>query len=195
MPPGKDLGEPYEIYPIKELFLPYQWPSNGSFIYFQGDHPGDLSILSLPDRKSTALGLNPTTSGFGASDGVLSPDSRWLAYASNVTGQYQIYVTTYPPSSTRLTVSTSGGSDTRWSKNGKELFYVSLATGELMSVDVTPGNPPEFGPPRRVYAGSLDYVTIHSFDLTPDETRFLVHIPDSGSDITVLLNWPSLLKK
>ena len=64
---------------------------------------------------------------------------------------------------------------------------------ELTSVDVTPGNPPRFGSPRRIYAGPMDFFTIHSFDLTPKEDRFIVHTPDPGGDITVLVNWPALL--
>ena len=101
-------------------------------------------------------------------------------------------VTTYPPSSTRLVIAPNGA-DLRWSRNGKKLYYVSTATGELMDVEVTPGNPPQFGPPHRVYAGPLDYLTGHSFDLTPDESRFLVHVPDPGGEVTVLVNWPALL--
>ena len=61
-----------------------------------------------------------------------------------------------------------------------------------MRVDVTPGNPPRFGSPRRVCVGPLDFFTIHSFDLTPDEDRFIVHTPHPGGEMTVLLNWPAL---
>ena len=100
-----------------------------------------MSILSLPDRKSTALGLG--RKGDDAADGALSPDGRWLGYVSHESGQYEIYVTTYPPSATKIPITTNGGADTRWSKNGKELFYVSSVTGELMSVDVTAGSPPQ----------------------------------------------------
>jgi hypothetical protein len=106
----------------------------------------------------------------------------------------QLVVTTYPASSTRLIVAPNAA-DTRWSRNGNKLFYVSTATGELMNVDVTPGNPLQFGPPHRVYAGPLDYLTGHSFDLMPDESRFLVHVPDPGGEITVLMNWPAFLTK
>jgi serine/threonine protein kinase/Tol biopolymer transport system component len=173
------------IYPIKESFAPYQWPSPDTFVYFAGDHQEDVSILTLSDRKSRGAGL-----GAQGADPSLYPDGRWLAFV-DVRG-IRVVVTTYPPSSTRLVVA-ANGADTRWSRNGKKLFYVSTATGELMNVEVTPGNPPQFGSPRRIYAGPLDYLTGHSFDLTPDENRFLVHVPDPGGDITVLVNWPSLL--
>ena len=74
----------------------------------------------------------------------------------------------------------SSGADVRWSRKGDAIFYLNSRTGELMSVDVTPGNPPRFGSPKRIYAGPLDFVTSHSFDLTPNEDRFIVHTPDPG---------------
>jgi Tol biopolymer transport system component len=174
------------IYPIKEAFVPYGWPSKDTFIYFAGDH-NDVSILTLSDRKSRTAGL-----GVLGADPSLSPDGRWLAFGE-LRGM-QLVVTTYPASSTRLPVA-ANAADLRWNRDGKKLFYVSTATGELMNVDVTPGNPPQFGPPHRVYAGPLDYLTGHSFDLLRNESRFLVHVPDPGGEITVLMNWPALLSK
>jgi dipeptidyl aminopeptidase/acylaminoacyl peptidase len=174
------------IYPIKQGFVPYAWPSQDTFIYFAGDH-NDASILTLSDRKSKAIGL-----GVNGADPSLSPDSRWLAFSD--TRDMQLVVTTYPTSSTRLPVA-ANAADLRWNRDGKKLFYVSTATGELMGIDVIPGNPPQFGPPRRIYAGPLDYLTGHSFDLMSDESRFLVHVPDPGGEITVLMNWPAFLTK
>jgi hypothetical protein len=84
--------------------------------------------------------------------------------------------------------------DVRWSRKGDAIFYLNNRTGALMTVAVTPGDPPRFGSPRQIYAGPLDFFTIHSFDLTPAEDRFIVHTPDPGGEITVLLNWPSLLQ-
>ena len=78
---------------------------------------------------------------------------------------------------------------------GDLIFYLNNRTGALMSVDVTPGDPPRFGSPKLIYAGPLDFVTIHSFDLTPAEDRFIVHTRDPGGDITVLLNWRAAVDK
>jgi hypothetical protein len=101
-------------------------------------------------------------------------------------------VTTYPPSGTRFAVAPSG-IDVRWSHTGDALFYLNNRTGALMTVDVMPGNPPRFGSPRLIYAGPLDFFTIHSFDVTPTADRFIVHTPDPGGELTVLLNWPALV--
>ena len=83
-----------------------------------------------------------------------------------------------------------------WSKDGRELFYVNPSTTELLSVAVKKGNPPQFGAHRRIYAGPLDYATAHAFDVDPKSGRFIV-APSYArqGDITVLLNWQTLLKK
>jgi Tol biopolymer transport system component len=169
------------IYPLKTAFAPYQWPTPDKFLFHL------LDELSLHDRKATRLGVQG-----GGADGAISPDGKWLGYFSLDSAQLE--VTTYPPSGTRI-VAAPTGADVRWSRNGDVIYYLNYANGELMSVDVTPGNPPRFGLPRRIYAGPLDYNTIHSFDLTPKEDRFIVHTPDPGGEITVLLNWPAAVNK
>jgi hypothetical protein len=75
----------------------------------------------------------------------------------------------------------------------RELFYINPSTTELRSVSVRHGNPPQFGPERRIHPGPLDYATAHSFDVDPKGTRILV-APSFArqGDITVLLNWQSL---
>ena len=86
-----------------------------------------------------------------------------------------------------------GGTDPLWSRDGKKLFYVKPATAELMSVPVTPGNPPQFGAHTRIYSGPLEYPSGHSYDVDPKSDRLLVapSVAPRG-DITVLLNWASL---
>jgi len=179
------VGNEELIYPVKSSFVPYQWPTPDTFIYFIGAVL-DLLKLSLPDRQSSPLGISG-----GSADGAVSPDEKWLAYYARDTGRLE--VTTWPPSATRFAVAPSGV-DVRWSRTGDALFYLNNRTGELMSVDVIPGNPPRFGTPKRIYAGPLDFFTIHSFDITPTGDRFIVHAPDPGGEMTVLLNWPSLLQ-
>jgi dipeptidyl aminopeptidase/acylaminoacyl peptidase len=179
------IGAEELVYPIASAFVPYQWPAPDTFLYFMGTAL-DLQKLSLPDRTSTPVGLPG-----GGADGALSPDGKWLGYYARDTGRLE--VTTYPPSGTRFAVAPSGV-DVRWSRRGDAIFYLNNRSGELMSVDVTPGDPPRFGSPRRVYAGPLDFFTIHSFDLTPAEDRFIVHTPDPGGELTVLLNWPALVR-
>src|SRR5260370_41451149 len=94
----------------------------------------DLWTLS-PDGKTTPLRVTP----FNDSDGQFSPDAssgpggvlRRVAYSSDESGRYEIYVQSYPAGTNRIVVSTGGGIQPRWSRDGKELFYV---TGDAIVV-------------------------------------------------------------
>jgi Tol biopolymer transport system component len=147
-----------------------------------------LSAQNLKDRTPLIKTL------FNDVDGAVSPDGHWFAYTTNNYGRWEIYLTTFPPSSTTLPISTHGGADPVWHPNGRELFYIRPSTGELMAIPVTMGNPPRFGQSRRVHPGPLFYPDAHTFDIHPDGKRLIVS-PSSQprGDITILVNWPSLL--
>jgi Tol biopolymer transport system component len=150
-----------------------------------------MSMFSFSDHKSIPLVQTP----FNEADGAVSPDGRWLAYESNETGRWEVYVTTFPPSGTKLSVTTERGVDSLWSSDGSKIFYANPVTGDLWSVDVKPGNPPEFRAHRRIYAGSLDYSSAHSFSIDTKLQRVLVQSPPSPKvEIGILLNWQSSIK-
>ena len=176
------------------VIWPYQWlPDGHRLLFFAGTvGANDILMLSLKDKKPVALIQTP----FNDVDGAVSPDGQWLAYSTNESGRFEIYVTTFPPSTTKLPVTTEGGADPIWSKDGRELFYVNSATTELLSVVVKPGNPPEFGKHRRIHPGPLDYASAHSFDIDHQQDRILIHPSYARrGDIAVLLNWQSLLEQ
>jgi Tol biopolymer transport system component len=58
-------------------------------------------------------------------DGAVSPDGKWFAYEDNHAGRYEVYLTTFPPSSTQIAVTNESGVDSLWSADGKKLFYVN----------------------------------------------------------------------
>ena len=75
---------------------------------------------------------------FYQTQGQLSPDDRWMAYTTNEAGgMAEVFVQPFPASGRRWKISTTGGADPRWGRDGKELFYVA-ADGKLMAVSVTP---------------------------------------------------------
>ena len=74
------------------------------------------------------------------SNGQISPDGEWVAYASNETGEWEIYVTTFPGAAGKFQVSRGGGSEPRWRGDGKEMFYLS-PSGMLMAVTVISAKP------------------------------------------------------
>jgi hypothetical protein len=111
---------------------------------------------------------------------IVSPDGRWLAYASGDFAATQIFVRPYPNTDrARTQVSTDGGSHPLWSRNGRELFYLTLE-GALMSVPVIAprtGASWKTGAPSRVLDASILGSTspsLRRFDVSPDGQRFLV---------------------
>jgi len=136
---------------------------------------------------------------------VVQSDGRyWIAYTSNESGQNEIYLESYPRGAPKVQISTNGGTEPRWRRDGKELFYIS-PDRKLMAVAVTIGSELKLDAPKELFqtrlsmSGTLAYRMLR-YDVTRDGKRFLINTesdtPDaSSSPITVLLNWTTLLKK
>jgi len=156
------------------------------------------------DRKPFAVLRTP----FDEVDAHFSPDGRWIVYRSNESGPYEIYVRPFPGPGNSQLVSTSGGQQPRWSRDGREVFYLS-PDGQMMSVPVkvsADGRSIASGTPVALFPvriASGTYVTTAGaggraqYDLARDG-RFLLNV---GFDdytqppISVVLNWDALLKK
>jgi Tol biopolymer transport system component len=181
------VGAEERIFASPGVAWPYDW-RDGKMTYFAGVSGNNDVWEMSPDHPDDAAPL--IRSSFNNVDGTVSPDGAWFAYSANDTGRFEIYVTTYPPSSTKLIVTSHGGSDPFWSPDGTQLFYVQPSTAELMALDVTPGNPPRFGAARRIHPGPLFYPAARSYAWDPKTERFLLAPSFNPSgDITILLNW------
>ena len=102
----------------------------------------------------------------------LSPDGRWLAYISDESGRYEVYVRPFPDTRvTRRQVSLNGGFAPRWSRNGEELFFTD-ETQTLFAVPITPGPVFTPGSPRRLF-NAFEF-TATAYDVHPDAKRFLM---------------------
>jgi hypothetical protein len=136
----------------------------------------------------------------------VSPDGRWLAYASDESGAFEIYVRPFPDvDSGRWQVSNAGGIHPQWSRDGRELFFLSLQGNSiaLLAVPVEPG--PTFRAPTELFAGEYYYgATVSSpdvYDVSADSQRFLMIKPgatDDGQtppDIVIVENWFEELKR
>jgi len=125
----------------------------------------------------------------------ISPDGRFLAYASDESGRFEVYVTTFPAADRRWQVSTGGGTDPRWRGNGGELFYI--ASDRWMTVVPTTLQPAfSTGRSAALFETQLDDVWIgdtrNHYDVSPDGERFVVIAPKSDrrlAPFTVLTNW------
>jgi Tol biopolymer transport system component len=168
------------------------WSADGRFlIYGTG---GTVWALPLADRKPFSL-IGP---GFSHTDVRFSPDGKWLAYASNETGSEEIYVKPFSKPG-RQRVSAAGGHHPAWSRNGKELFYVST-DGSMMALAVKIGETFEAGPPHalfRVCRASQSLRGAEEFyDVAADGKQFLMScsVATAGpSTIHVELNWSGVL--
>jgi serine/threonine-protein kinase len=157
----------------------------------------DIYTLSLRgDPKPGPVVKTPAYEG-GAQ---FSPDGRWLAYTSNESGQMQVYVRPYPGLAEKSQVSTRGGTQARWSHNGKELFYRD--NNKMMVVDVsfkTIDSSLTLSQPRLLFEQLYSFgagVTLASYDISPDGQGFvMIKEAPSANRLNVVLNWFEDLKR
>ena len=125
---------------------------------------GDTTLRTVFDMPAVQFALSTT----------LSPDNRWLAYASSESGTVNVYVTSFPDGQTKFAVSRGGGTEPKWSRDGRELFFES--GGALNIVNVPAG--PTFAPgnPRVLFslAGYRRARNRQQYDVSPDGSRFLM---------------------
>jgi Tol biopolymer transport system component len=125
----------------------------------------------------------------------ISPDNQWVAYTSNESGRPEVYVQSFPPTEGRWQVSTTGGTEPLWRKDGKELYY--LSGDRLMAVEVkTNARAFESGVSRVLFEVRLESTRRRSrYQVADNGKRFLMNLPiESSSPVTVTLNWPSSSK-
>jgi serine/threonine-protein kinase len=178
---------------------PYSWSPDGKLLALLADAPStgqDVWVLSLDGERRSQPFLQTAASEVDAS---FSPDGRWLAYASNESGRYEIYVQPFPGSGGKWQISTEGGREPRWSRNGRELFYRS--GDKMMAVDVATQPAFQAAIARVLFQGPYESTTRVSpnYDVSADGQRFLMVQPSGqGPPVTqfnVVLNWFEELKQ
>jgi Tol biopolymer transport system component len=182
--------------------IPDDWSADGRFVLYRdldAKTGWDLWALSLGgDGKTQPL----LTASFAERQGRFSADGRWIAYMSDESGSNQVYVQSFPPSGMKWQISTRGGVQPRWRRDGKELFFMGGAVGgggvplDVMAVAVDTSNTAVFkaGVPQRLFTVAPQSVTDvrNSWDVTPDGQRFLVVSSATATGVppvTVVVNW------
>jgi len=152
---------------------------DGSQVIFTESMPGSREDVMQVELSGTHKVIPLVQSAFTETNGIVSPDGRWLAYEANNSGQFEIHVRPYPSvNSGHWQVSTGGGTQPRWSRNGQELFYVSPA-GAVMRVGIERGpswvttTPSLILPNGSVQNGSPGFGG-WTYDISPDGQRFLL---------------------
>jgi serine/threonine protein kinase/Tol biopolymer transport system component len=171
------------------------WSRDGKYILYA--RATDLWFATLPELKS-GLFLKAVSV---LRNGQFSPDGKWVAYASNETGKWEIYVTSFPESRGKWQVSTGGGEQPRWRGDGKELFYLA-SDGKMMAAPVTIGAHFDAGTPVALFqAAPLQPFSLPDqfiYDVSRGGQRFLVITPVKQAEtapMSVVLNWPAKLNK
>jgi serine/threonine-protein kinase len=162
---------------------------DGQWLVMRLDEEGALSSLRVRrlsgDTTVKPLLVDPSFNICIA----LSPDGHWLAYTSNQTGQYEVYVSSFPDMKSRRMVSTGGGAEPRWARDGRELYFVS--GGRLMAAAVPPG--PAFNPggPRALFAvEAYRRARNHpQYDVAPDGRFVMIREPAAAVGAVYAEQW------
>ncbi len=177
---------------------PDTFSRDGRFLSYYSRQPGtswDVGILPLAgDRKPIPF----LSSQFVEVRPRFSPDGRWIAYDSNESGQMEVYVQAFPGPGGKWQISTAGGSEPQWRRDGKELFYLA-PDSKLMSVDATSGESFQAGVPKPLFLASLEPIIVRNrYAASADGKRFVLLSPigrPSMPPTTVILNWTAGLAK
>jgi len=174
---------------------PTDWSRDGKYMLFERET--ELWYLALPEGQDKPLVQIKAV----AANGQFSPDGRWVAYASNETGKWEVYVTSFPEPRGKWQVSAGGGREPRWRGDGRELFYLS-PEGKMMAVQVNAGATFDAGTPVALFQArphkQVAALDIFTYDVSRDGQRFLINTQverPERSPMSVILNWTAGLEK
>jgi eukaryotic-like serine/threonine-protein kinase len=193
----KDTNGAQEEKPIVQDGIdrfPTDWSRDGKYILYE--RGADLWFVNIPEFHPTQfLKAISTLKG-----GRFSPDGKWVAYSSNESGHWEVYVTSFPEAHGKWQVSNAGGVEPKWRGDGKELFYLT-PDSKMMAVPVKTG--PSFDPgtpmalfqanPREMLATSEQF----SYEVSQDGQKFLIntHLKTAATPLSVVLNWSATMKE
>jgi len=180
-----------EQQPAKHSRIAWLWPAISmlllislavlTFLYFLGQERAKAARFHLASP-------HPMPMDYCIS---ISPDVKWLAYDSNESGTWNVYITSFPEADQRYMISTNGGISPRWRGDGKEIYYLSL-DGEIMAFDFKTDQNIETGKPRILFDTDLDVLPKEDqYAVTRDGQRFLILKPLTDTayiPITVTIN-------
>ena len=156
---------------------------------FSSDTSMDVYYVNLQAEPTPRAVIQTPAYDAGAQ---FSPDGRWMVYASDESGQFQVYLRAAQGSDRRWQVSIEGGTHPMWNRNGRELFYRDGT--KMMAIDVkVAGADVDFGPPTVLFDKKYSFgntLSIANYDVTPDGQRFVMVREEEGSNnIRVVLHW------
>lgn len=186
-------GEVEALVATESIDRPFGWSADGRYLLYTTSDGNDSDIWFL-ERTSDAnefQSIEYLATRFSEHSPRLSPDGRFVAYCSSRSGETQVYVREFPSAGKLEQVSTNGGCQPRWSRDGSELFYVEGSTLKAVPVKTDPalsvGSPQTLFSDRNLRQNSAD-----TYDISSDGRFVLLDWADSGSKppkIQVMQNW------
>jgi serine/threonine-protein kinase len=195
--PADGSGAPERLRESPMLNQPVAFTRDGNMVVAEvvpGRGRGLIVMTLRPPRQVRPLLDN-------ASNADVSPDGRWMAYGSTQSGQFEVYVTSFPDARGRWQISTGGGRQPAWSRDGRELFYRDFS-GALIAVPVTLSPAFTAGPGRTLFAhpayvGAGSSLSDRTYEVSPDGRRFLMlrMSDEPRRTLAVVQNWFDELKR
>jgi Tol biopolymer transport system component len=173
--------------PLGQVYIT-DWTDAAGFFAIQrrpGQSYADIVQFKLGDSTANPVVSSPADE----INGRLSPDGKWLAYTSNVSGANEVYVRPYPQPGSERQVSVRGGTEPMWSRDGRELFYRSGS--RIMSVVRRPlSGSDAFGAPQLLFTGAYDFSQTNNWSASPDGSFIMIKAdPTTGRQLRVAFNW------
>jgi eukaryotic-like serine/threonine-protein kinase len=174
----------------------HDWSNNDRYlIYTELGESASIDLWVLPlAGNSNPIAFQQTRANENFAQ--FSPDTKWIAFQSDESGAWEVYVAPFPGPGRRVRVSNKGGVQPRWRSDGRELFYRSPA-GQLMAVDVkTAAGTFDASKPKSLFELSGQWTGRWRYDVSPDGQRFLVGREDTEGvpAMSLIMNWPELLR-
>lgn len=174
-----------------ELLYVNDWSADGHWLIISNIAIGsgkraDLWSFNFDDHQLRPYLQTP----FIESGGHFSPDGKWVAYHSDQSGRFEVYLAPFPPSGAKWQISVNGGSSARWRADGRELFYFQHSDGRVMAVSIILGVTPRIGRAAPLFAAHSD--SAQPFVVTRDGQRFLLArkpMDEPQQPLTVVLNF------
>jgi eukaryotic-like serine/threonine-protein kinase len=189
---GLEREKPLVQDQVKDDIVPNSWSVDDQQILCTSQGPSHSSLVLLPAVGGALKPLLPDKAN--ETNGQISNDGKWVAYASDESGNWEIYVTSFPGVAGKWQVSRGGGTEPRWRADGKEIFYIG-PTGMLMAVPVNSESGFATGTPVPLFQiygrAPISSTDVFTYDVAKDGKRFLVNRyvqPEHIPPLTILLN-------
>jgi serine/threonine protein kinase len=183
-------GQAERLLKAEHSRIPTDWTATGDMLLYFDQNPktkNDLMVLPMTGERKPAVFLKTE---FNEEHGAFSPDGKWIAYASDESGRYEIYVQPYPVTGAKWQLSRDGGRIAKWRRDGRELYWLQ-PDGTMMAAEVSVGRTFQPGKVAALFAMGI-MSSNDRYGVTADGKRFLVAARDETDNpqpVTVVWNW------